>query len=187
MNIKTAKKLLNSYLSHDKKRIIHSLAVANTCKNIATRINQIQNTKIDITYVESIGLIHDIGHSKVNYGKPAIHAMEGSLILHQRGFHKEATDIITHSFTPEEAEYYGFNKALFIPKTIDQKILSLADSTTLQDGEITSITKRIDGIVKRYKNTPIEATTLTAKKRLLKIDKELRLLGKISKNYKEIL
>jgi putative nucleotidyltransferase with HDIG domain len=187
MNIKIANDLLNSKLSYDKKKIFHSLAVANTCKKIAKRINKIQNSKINIMYVESIGLVHDIGHSKSNYGKPAIHSIEGSLILHNLGFHKEASDIITHSFTPEEAEYCGFKKDLFIPKTINQKILSFADSIILQNGEITSVEKRIDDIIERYNNTPIAITTLNAKKRLLKIDNEIRLLGKISKNNKEIL
>lgn len=137
--------------------IQHSIAVANKAIEIAKRI-QAAGHPVDIELVESGALLHDIGRVK---SQGFHHAAEGSRILRKNGLPESIVRIAeTHSL-----------EALW-PQTLEEKIVCYADKIMKGTDEI-SVHHRFDLWMRRYGKNEL---LLTARKTILKIEKELSAL-----------
>ena len=134
--------------------IQHSIAVAEKALEIAHQI-QAAGHSIDLEIVEMGALLHDIG--RVN-ARGLYHAAEGYKILRGYGFPEAIARIAeTHSLNPSW------------PTTIEEKIVCYADKI-IKGTQPLSVDDRFDIWIKRYGENDL---LLTAKKNILKIEKEL--------------
>ena len=107
--------------------ISHCKAVADLSLEIA---NQLKNKglKFDLQVVETGALLHDIGRSKTN---AVDHGMIGAQIAQAEGLPAAVIGIIrTHvggGFTIEEAVEFGWEKDVYAPVSLEEKIVSYAD------------------------------------------------------------
>ena len=137
--------------------IQHSIAVADKAVEIAKRI-QAAGHSVDIEVVESGALLHDIGRVKSQGFR---HALEGSKILRKYGLPDSIIRIAeTHSLDS------------LWPRTIEEKIVCYADKIVKGTHEI-SVHDRFNLWMKRYGKNEL---LLTARKTILKIEKELSAL-----------
>ncbi len=107
--------------------ISHCKAVADLSLEIT---NQLKNKglKFDLQVVETGALLHDIGRSKTN---AVDHGMIGAQIAQAEGLPAAVIGIIrTHvggGFTIEEAVEFGWEKDVYAPVSLEEKIVSYAD------------------------------------------------------------
>jgi len=134
--------------------IRHSIAVADKAVEIAHRI-QAAGHPVDIQTVEVGALLHDIGRVK---SQGIHHAAEGSKLLRQYGLPESIVRI---------AEIHSLD-AMW-PQSIEEKIVCYTDKIVKGTHEI-SVHDRFDLWMKRYGKSEL---LLTAKKTILKIEKEL--------------
>ena len=133
--------------------IRHSIAVADKAVQIAQRIAQ--RIPVDIPTVEVGALLHDIGRVK---SQGIHHAAEGSKLLREYGLPEAIVRI---------AEIHSLDGMW--PQTIEEKIVCYTDKIVKGTHEIT-VHDRFDLWMKRYGKSDL---LLTAKKTILKIEKEL--------------
>jgi len=114
------------------KQVGCSDQVINHCKavrDIAVKIAK--KTNADIKLVKAGALLHDIGRSKTH---GIHHAVEGVKIAKKLDFSEELIRIIeTHigaGITAEEAKKLGIPERNYIPTSLEEKIVCLADSLT---------------------------------------------------------
>jgi len=145
----------------------HSLKVAEKALEIA---NKIKKVKINKKLVEIGALLHDIGRAKTHGFK---HALIGGKILRERGFPKSLARICeTHilgGLDKEDAKEVGLPERDYIPQTIEEKIVCLADKMTAGTREV-SIRKRFENWFRKYGRSKL---LLKSKKRVEKIKKEI--------------
>ena len=152
----------------------HSLKVAEKALEIASKIN---NTDLDIDLVEIGALLHDIGRSKTHGFK---HALIGGKILKERGFPNELARICeTHilgGLDKEDAKTVGIELKDYLPLTIEEKIICLADKFMAGTKEVT-IKERFQKWFSKYGRTKI---LLKAKTRIEEIQREINILSEDS-------
>jgi uncharacterized protein len=115
--------------------VAHSIAVKDTCMKLCDLISQ-KNTlfKIDRKQIAVAALLHDIGRSKTHGIR---HAIEGAKII--RGLNaKNDPEIeaiakicerhIGGGITAEGAKKLGLPDGDYVPKTIEEKIVSYCDN-----------------------------------------------------------
>ncbi|MGB5913196.1 MAG: HDIG domain-containing metalloprotein [Promethearchaeia archaeon] len=146
----------------------HSLKVAEKALVIAERITKI---KVDLNLIEIGALLHDIGRSKTHGFK---HALIGGKILRERGFPEELARICeTHilgGLDKEDAKTVGLPERDFLPNSIEEKIICLADKHMAGIREV-SIEERFRRWFLKYGKTKI---LLKSKKRIESIQKEIQ-------------
>jgi uncharacterized protein len=105
---------------------------------------------VDVFLVEMGGLLHDIGRSKTH---SVHHAVLGADIAKSLGLPEPIISIIKRhvggGITPREARKLGWPKDVYVPLTLEEKIVSYAD-------------KLIEG----SRRVPIEVTIATLSKEL---------------------
>ena len=145
----------------------HSLKVAEKALEIASNIKKV---KVDIDLVEIGALLHDIGRSKTHGFK---HANIGGKILRERGFPPELARICeTHilgGLDKEDATTVGLDFKDYLPQTIEEKIICLADKYMAGTKEVT-IEERFQKWFSKFGKTKI---LIKAKKRIENIQKEI--------------
>ncbi|MHA1291323.1 MAG: HDIG domain-containing metalloprotein [Promethearchaeota archaeon] len=145
----------------------HSVKVAEKAIALA---NKIKKTKIDKRLVEIGALLHDIGRSKTHGFK---HALIGGKILRERGFPEKLARICeTHilgGLDKGDAKKLGLPEQDFLPKTIEEKIVCLADKLTAGKRDV-SLNERFNKWFRKYGKSQI---LLKSKKRIEQIWKEL--------------
>lgn len=103
--------------------IEHSIAVCEKAKEISKNFNV--NDKL----IEEAALLHDIGRSKTNN---IDHGIIGADLAIKHGFPKEIANIIERhigsGISKEEAIIIGLPEKDYIPKTLEEKIVSHADN-----------------------------------------------------------
>jgi len=148
----------------------HSINVANKAVEIANKINK---RKVRKRLVEMGGLLHDIGRS-VTHGFE--HALIGGRILRERGLPEDLARICeTHllgGLDKEDAKKIGLPARDFLPKTLEEKIVCLADKHMTGNHEV-SIDERFEKWFNKYGKTQI---LLKSKERIKKIEKEIKSL-----------
>ena len=146
----------------------HSLKVAEKALAIAEKITKM---KINLNLIEIGALLHDIGRSKTHGFK---HALIGGKILRERGFPEELARICeTHilgGLDKEDAKAVGLPERNFLPNSIEQKIICLADKHMAGTREV-SIEQRFRKWFLKYGRTKI---LLKSKKRIENIQKEIQ-------------
>ena len=148
----------------------HSIKVAEKAVEIAYKIKK---AKVNINLVEVGALLHDIGRSKTHGFK---HAQIGGKILRARGFPEELARICeTHilgGLDKEDAQSVGLPAKNYIPLTLEEKIICLADKL-LAGRRPVSLKNRFDIWFNKYGKTKI---LIKANKRVEKIQKEIESL-----------
>jgi uncharacterized protein len=103
--------------------IEHSIAVCKKAMSIS------KNFDVDLDIVEKGSLLHDIGRCKTNN---IDHGIIGSKIAMKYGFTEEVTNIIERhvgtGISKKEAIKLGLPEKDYIPKTLEEKIVSHSDN-----------------------------------------------------------
>ncbi|HMF29919.1 MAG TPA: HDIG domain-containing protein [Candidatus Lokiarchaeia archaeon] len=134
---------------------------------------KVKKVPVNRDLVQIGALFHDIGRSR-SHGFQ--HGIEGGNILRERGYPEELARIaerhILGGFTAEEAAELGLPPKDFIPETIEEKIVCLADKMVngIHKG---TVNKRFERWYAKYGHTPL---LLTAQKRVKEIEREIRAL-----------
>jgi uncharacterized protein len=116
----------------DQRLISHLKAVSALAKTLASDIKAAGH-KIDVGFVESAALLHDIGRSRTHGIR---HGVEGAAIMRALGYEAVARVCETHigaGIAKEEAEELGLPKRDYLPETLEEKVVAHADN--LVDGE----------------------------------------------------
>jgi len=145
----------------------HSFRVTEKALEIADKIN---NAEIDRALIEIGALLHDIGRSKTHGFQ---HALIGGKILKEKGFPSELARICeTHilgGLDIEDAKSVGLPEKNYLPETLEEKIVCLADKLIAGRREVT-IEERFENWFRKYGRTTI---LQKAKQRIEKIQKEI--------------
>ena len=145
----------------------HSLKVAEKALIIAERITKV---KVNRDLIEIGALLHDIGRSKTHGFR---HALIGGRILRKRGYPEELARICeTHilgGLDKEDAKAVGLPERDFLPNSIEEKIICLADKHMAGTREV-SIEQRFKRWFLKYGKTKI---LIKAKKRIENIQNEI--------------
>jgi len=146
---------------------LHSLRVTEKALEIADSITK---AKVDKNLIEVGAILHDIGRSKTHGFQ---HTLIGGRILRERGFPDEVARICeTHilgGLDSEDAKSVGLPEENFIPNTIEEKIVCLADKLIAGRREV-SIKERLEIWFGKYGQTKI---LQKAKQRIETIQKEI--------------
>ena len=145
----------------------HSEKVAEKAIEIALKIKK---NNVDLNLIEIGALLHDIGRTKTHSFK---HALIGGKILRQRGFSDKLARICeTHilgGLDKEDAKKVGLPEKDYLPITLEEKIICLADKHMAGTREV-SIEHRFNRWFQKYGRSRI---LLKSKKRIEKIQKEI--------------
>ncbi|MEJ2295547.1 MAG: HDIG domain-containing protein [Candidatus Lokiarchaeota archaeon] len=145
----------------------HSLKVAEKALELAY---QIKKTGVDLDLVEIGALLHDIGRSKTHGFN---HAIIGGEILRDRGYPRSLSRICeTHilgGLDKEDARLLNLPEREYLPVSIEEKIICLADKLTAGSKEVT-IDQRFQKWFIKFGKTKI---LMKSKKRIERIQEEL--------------
>jgi uncharacterized protein len=107
--------------------ISHCEAVAALALEIACKLQK-KGLKIDLQLVEAGALLHDIGRSKTHN---VDHGVVGAKIAQSEGLPESVINIIKRhvggGITAEEAKWFGWPKDVYMPLSLEEKIVSYAD------------------------------------------------------------
>ena len=148
----------------------HSEKVADKALEIADKITK---ANVDKNLIEIGALLHDIGRTKTHGFK---HALIGGKILRERGFSINLARICeTHilgGLDKEDAKRVGLPEKDYLPKTLEEKIICLADKHMAGTREVT-IKERFNRWFHKYGKSRI---LLKSKKRIEQIQREIESL-----------
>jgi uncharacterized protein len=148
----------------------HSIKVAKEALKIARMIKKV---KVDLNLIEIGAILHDVGRSKTHGFN---HAPLGGKILRERGFPEKLARIcerhILGGLDEEDAQSVGLPPKKYIPLTLEEKIICLADKR-LSGSHVVSLRKRFEIWYKKYGRTKI---LLKAQKRVEEIQREIESL-----------
>ncbi|NVM17864.1 MAG: HDIG domain-containing protein [Candidatus Lokiarchaeota archaeon] len=149
----------------------HSLKVAEKALVLAEKIRL---KEVDMDLIEIGGLLHDIGRCQTHGFK---HALIGAKIIRERGLSERLAIICeTHilgGLDKEDAKQVGLPERDFLPLTLEEKVICLADKFIAGTKEVT-IEQRFEKWFNKYGRTQI---LTKAKERIEKIQKEIEALG----------
>jgi uncharacterized protein len=107
--------------------ISHSVAVADLALETAVKLEK-KGLKINVELVEAGALLHDLGRSK---NHTVDHAIIGAQIAQSIGLPDSVIKIIKRhvgaGITEKEAQLIGWPKDIYVPKTLEEKVVSYAD------------------------------------------------------------
>jgi uncharacterized protein len=114
--------------NHCSEKVInHCKAVAELALETANLLKE-RGFKIDFALVEAGALLHDIGRSKTH---TVNHAVVGVEIAKSAGLPDSVVSIIKRhvggGITAAEAEKLGWPKDVYVPVTLEEKVVSYAD------------------------------------------------------------
>ncbi|MFX1312302.1 MAG: HDIG domain-containing metalloprotein [Promethearchaeota archaeon] len=155
-------------IQHSVRR--HSEKVAEKALEIAKKITKVE---VDINLIEIGALLHDIGRTQTHGFK---HALIGGKILRERGFPDKLAKIcerhILGGLDKADAKKYGLPEKDFLPVTLEEKIICLADKHMAGSREVT-IDERFNKWFQKFGKSK---TLLKSKKRIETIQKEIESL-----------
>lgn len=128
-----------------KSVIQHCIAVSRQAAKNAGKIKK-TGRPVDIGFIETAGLLHDIGRSKTHGIR---HGVEGARILkdHPR-YARACMRHIGAGITRKEAKKLGLPPGDYIPRTLEEKIIAHADNT-IEGGKVVPIEKTIKAYEKK--------------------------------------
>ncbi|TFH28640.1 MAG: HD domain-containing protein, partial [Promethearchaeota archaeon] len=141
----------------------HQVAVMRKALDLAYNITK---ADVNIELVRIGALIHDIGRYKAH---DMSHGLEGGIFLRDQGYSEQLARIAeTHSLaglTAEEAVEFGLPPRDYLPHSLEEKLVCLADKYYSGTREI-SIEKRFDRWFIKHGETPFLETQLQRAKKL---------------------
>ncbi len=145
----------------------HSIRVANKALAIAKKIRKV---KVDAELVVIGGILHDIGRARTHGFE---HALIGGKILREKGLPEKLARICeTHilgGLDKEDAKELGLPEKDYLPHSIEEKIVCLADKMSMGTKEV-SIEQRFKRWFEKYGKSKI---LVKSEKRIKKIQKEI--------------
>lgn len=134
-----------------------SREVINHCKAVtinaikAAKKIQSKGIKVNLQLVEIGALLHDVGRSKTH---SVDHAVIGADIASRAGFPESVISIIKRhvggGITQFEAKRFGWKNDIYIPITIEEKIVSYADKL-IEKSKIAPIENTINKLINEKK------------------------------------
>lgn len=113
--------------------IRHCMTVSKNAKEIAQKIKK-NGYKIDMAFVETAALLHDIGRSKTH---GIFHGVEGARILRDYGLEERFALVCERhmgaGLTKEDAVSLGLPVRDYLPQTLEEKVIAHADNITRKD------------------------------------------------------
>jgi len=173
---KEAVELLKKYSTNDESfnRVLnHSRAVQKLALEIAEEVKK--NHDVDMDFVKTASLLHDIGRFKCYKENSIRHGFVGGEILIKECLKKYARIAETHigvGITKEDIEKQGLDLPLkdFIPETTEEKIIAYADNLIFGKERGT-----IQEVIERFRNELGESYV----ERVIKLHNEIeKLRGK---------
>lgn len=145
----------------------HSLKVAEKAIELAEKIKL---REVDMDLIEIGSLLHDIGRCRTHGFN---HALIGAKLIRERGLSERLAKICeTHilgGLDKEDAKQVGLPERDFLPQTLEEKIICLADKHIAGTKEV-SIEQRFEKWFNKYGKTQI---LIKAKERIEKIQREI--------------
>ena len=130
--------------------VSHCVAVADLALETANKL-EAKGLKINIQLVEAGALLHDLGRSK---NHTVDHAIVGAQIAKSIGLPDPVINIIKRhvgaGITEEEAQWLGWPKDIYIPQTLEEKVVSYADKL-IDQSKRTPIETEIERLQKENK------------------------------------
>jgi uncharacterized protein len=137
------------------KVIKHCKAVAKLALETAEACKE-KGLKVDLELVEVGALLHDIGRSKTHTVQ---HAIAGAETLKAAGLPESVISIakrhIGGGITTNEAEKLGWPKDVYVPITLEEKIVSYADKL-IENSKRVPIEIVVKKLAKEHKNDAAE-------------------------------
>jgi uncharacterized protein len=125
------------------KVIDHCIAVADLAGEVAQKLQE-KGLKINLQLVEAGALLHDLGRSKTH---SVSHAVVGAEIAQSEGLPDSVVKIIKRhvggGITAQEAQQLGWPKDVYVPQTLEEKIVSYADKL-IEQSRIAPVESTID-------------------------------------------
>jgi uncharacterized protein (TIGR00295 family) len=151
----------------------HCIAVAELAEKIAVASNA------DVDLVVRGALLHDIGRAVTH--DPFLHFVKSGEILRKEGFDDKIVKIAERHFSAgmskEEAVFFKVPKGNYMPETLEEKIVSLADNLIFgsKPEKFEKFLRRLDEIAINNRNHKwfIERT----KERALKMKSEIEAIS----------
>jgi uncharacterized protein len=147
--------------------INHCLAVTDLALEIAQELRK-RGTKIDVDLVLAGAMLHDIGRSK---SQSVDHAVAGAQIAWSLGLPDEVVRIIKRhvggGITVEEAKKLGWPDDVYVPQSLEEKVVSYADKL-IDNGKRTTVETEIERLQKKNMHDAAE--------RVRKLDIEIQSL-----------
>ena len=114
--------------NHCSTRVInHCQAVAALAVELSKQL-ETKNCKVDLELVEIGALLHDLGRSRTH---TVDHAVVGAKIAESLELPQPVISIIKRhvgaGITAQEAQWLGWPKDVYVPATLEEKIVSYAD------------------------------------------------------------
>jgi uncharacterized protein len=115
------------------KVVSHCLAVTELALQIASKLKA-NGYQIDLRTVEAGAILHDIGRSKTHGVE---HSVVGAQIAHKVGLPPSVANIIKRhvgaGITGQEAASLGWPKDIYVPQTLEEKVVCYADKRIEHD------------------------------------------------------
>jgi uncharacterized protein len=127
--------------------ISHCIAVAELSLEIANKLQK-KGVTVNLALVEAGALLHDLGRSKTH---SVDHAVVGAQIAKAIGLPDSIIKIIKRhvgaGITAEEAKWLGWADDVYVPQSLEEKIVSYADKLIDKSERISIETeiKRLEG------------------------------------------
>ncbi len=137
------------------KVVKHCLAVTELALKIAKKLQR-RGQKIDTELVETGALLHDLGRSKTH---TVDHAVIGAQIAQSIGLPESVINIIKRhvgaGITDEEAQWLGWPTDVYMPQTLEEKVVAYADKLVSQS-KLIPIEKEVKRLRSANKNEAAE-------------------------------
>ncbi len=154
-------------LNIPKNIIDHQLAVMRKARDLA---HQIDSEDLNYDLVIIGGLIHDIGRF-ITHGLG--HGAAGGDFLREKGYDDSLARVVERhvmgGLTEQEAEEFGLPIRSYVPETLEEKIVCLADKYFSGD-DMVSIHERFKKWIEKHGETEFLKTQI---KRVEKIEEEI--------------
>ena len=135
--------------------ISHCVAVADLALETARKIEN-NGFKVDTKIVEAGALLHDLGRSKTH---GVDHAVVGAQIAQELGLPEPIIRIIKRhvggGITAAEADAFGWPKDVYVPETLEEKIVSYADKL-ISNSKRMPITVEVRSLISEGKEAAAE-------------------------------
>ena len=170
INYDEALELLMKYLKDDEETINHCILVSDFAYKISGEIKE-KNNELDINpeKLKIAGLLHDIAKDV-----DIMHYFEGKKILEDLGLGEIGSIISKHMKSSEVAKAKNI-EGDFIPRTIEEKILTYADLNFYKDNKVIPkqrLDQKVKSAQKKGKQIKIDLIN-KARERLLKLSEEV--------------
>lgn len=116
--------------------VAHSVTVTRIALRLARKLKS-KGFNVDLNLIEVGALLHDLGRSKTHNVK---HGYLGGEIARSMGLPEPLINIIERhvggGITAEEAEKLGMPKRDFVPRSLEEKIITYADKLVARDKSV---------------------------------------------------